>query len=101
MSKDILILILGMTIVTYLPRLLPLYFFSSDRLNPFLKRVLYFIPYAVLGALIFPAILYSTDQLYSALFGAAIAIVIAYFELNLFLVVLGGVGGVLIWQLVL
>lgn len=45
-------LILGMMLVTYLPRLLPLAVLARRPLPPLLRRFLQYIPYAALGALI-------------------------------------------------
>lgn len=49
-----LLLILGMALVTYLPRVLPLMLLSSRELNPSLMRWLEMIPPAVLAALLSP-----------------------------------------------
>lgn len=49
-----LLLILGMALVTYLPRALPLVLLSSRRLNPGIERWLRLIPPAVLAALLAP-----------------------------------------------
>ena len=51
-----LILILGMGIVTYLPRWFPLFFLSTRELPGWLRIWLDFIPAAVLAALILPAL---------------------------------------------
>lgn len=51
------LIILGMTLVTYLPRLIPLLVPGDLPLPPWLDRWLKLIPYAALGALIFPGIL--------------------------------------------
>ena len=50
----LLLIILGMAVVTYLPRMLPV--LIIDRFTPpaWLNRWLKSIPYAALGALIFP-----------------------------------------------
>ena len=53
-----LLLVLGMAVVTYLPRLLPMLLLSTDKLPSFLKRFFDFVPYAVLTTLIFPEILF-------------------------------------------
>ena len=95
----LLLVILGMAIVTYIPRLIPLALFSNFKLPPFLKRFLEFIPYTALSALIFPAILSSTGDLTSALLGTGAAIILAYFETNLFLIVGSSIISVLIWNL--
>lgn len=88
------LLVLGMALVTYVPRLVPLLWLRDLKLPPLLKRFLLFTPYAVLASLIFPGILSSTSTLSSALVGGAFAISLALFRVNLMLVVLGGVVGV-------
>lgn len=49
-----LILIAGMALVTYFPRLLPFLVLPGRKLPPFWRRFLSFIPYTALGALIIP-----------------------------------------------
>jgi len=51
---DALTVIIFMMLVTYLPRMLPMYFINVDKIPGELKRFLSFIPYAALGALILP-----------------------------------------------
>lgn len=50
-------LILGMALVTYIPRVAPLWLLSSRELNPRLMRWLEMIPPAVLAAILGPEIL--------------------------------------------
>ena len=57
MKGEIIPIIIGMGIVTYIPRWLPLFFLSRRRLPPWLVLWLDFIPAAILSALILPAIL--------------------------------------------
>lgn len=94
-----LLLVFGMAVATYLPRLLPMLLLSTDQLPPILKRFFDFLPYAVLTALIFPEILFSTARPVSAAVGGLIAFVLASCGKNLFLVVIGGIGGVFLWEL--
>lgn len=96
-----ILLIMGMAVVTYLPRLIPMLLFNPEKLPPFVKRFLGFIPYAVLSALIFPEILASTSSPASALVGGVVALVLAVYEKNLFLVVVGGIVGVFLCELML
>ena len=57
MNRDnIIILIIGMGIVTYIPRLLPFIFLPSLRLPRWLIEWLDFIPAAILSALVLPSI---------------------------------------------
>ncbi|MCK8818020.1 AzlD domain-containing protein [Natroniella sulfidigena] len=94
-------LILGMTAVTYIPRALPMVLLKELNLPPFLNRFLEFIPYAALGALIFPGILSSTGSLLSAILGGIIAIIIALIAPNLLLIVIGGIVGAFIGELLI
>ncbi len=50
-------MVLGMALGTYLPRTLPLLIGSGQRLPLWLERCLKVVPYAALGALIFPGII--------------------------------------------
>lgn len=54
---DQLLLILGMALVTYIPRAAPLMLLSSRNLNPLLMRWLEMVPPAVLAALLAPELL--------------------------------------------
>lgn len=54
---DQLLLILGMALVTYIPRVAPLMLLSSRDLNPLLMRWLEMVPPAVLAALLAPELL--------------------------------------------
>ena len=74
--------------VTYLIRMLPLTVFQKKIKNRFIRSFLYYIPYAVLGAMTFPAILYSTGSVYSALAGLAVAMILAFLEKSLLTVAL-------------
>ncbi len=56
-QKVILWTILGMAAVTYLPRLLPAWLLASRSFNPNFERWLGFVPAAILGALLAPALL--------------------------------------------
>jgi branched-subunit amino acid transport protein len=82
-------LILGMMLVTYLPRLFPLLTLSQRRLPPWLRRFLASIPYAALGALIIRGIADSAPAMAPAtLAGVAVAAVFSY------------CGGGLVWSVI-
>lgn len=51
------LLIAGMALVTYIPRVIPLLLLSSRELNPLLMRWLEMVPPAVLAALLAPELL--------------------------------------------
>ncbi len=88
MSHNIYIYILVMSGVTYLIRMLPLALLRKEITSPFLKSFLYYVPYACLAAMTFPAILSSTASVASACAGFAVALYAAYKEKSLLTVAL-------------
>lgn len=68
-----------MAIVTYIPRVVPLLAMKGRRIESrFLRSFLYYVPYAVLGSMTFPAIIYSTGNMATGAIGTAVAIFLAY-----------------------
>lgn len=100
---ELVMLILAMAAVTYLPRMTPLVFLQSTSIPPVLRRFLRFIPYAALGALIFPGIITSAgpDRIPAALVGTAAAVGLAWTTGNVMLVVAGAIAGVFAANLIL
>lgn len=90
---SIAIYIAVMAGVTYLIRMLPFTLFRRKIKSRFFQSVLYYIPYAVLSAMTFPAIFYSTDSTVSAAVGTVIAVVLAYFKVPLVVVALAASAG--------
>ncbi|MGG1632145.1 AzlD domain-containing protein [Rossellomorea sp. NRS-1567] len=92
MNSTIVLMIIGMAIVTYIPRMLPFLVFKGKELPPFLQGVLKNVPFAVLGALIFPSILLIQEgNLMFGVVGTAAAFVIAFLGANVILVVVGAI----------
>lgn len=83
--------IFGMAFVTYIPRAIPLTFLEGRELPSSVQQILRNIPYAVLGALIFPAIIFIQDNVWFGIIGAAAAFGIALTGANVMLVVLGSI----------
>lgn len=75
--------------VTYLIRAVPLALCRGEIKNRFLKSFLAYVPYAVLGAMTFPEIIYSTGNIVSGIAGMLVALVLAFFERGLLTVALG------------
>lgn len=98
----ILICIFIMAAVTYIVRMLPLAIFKKKINNQFIKSFLAYVPYAVLAAMTFPEILYSTansystTNLYSAGFGLIVALFLAYKNKGLLTVALGSAAAVFV-----
>lgn len=78
MRTEILLLLLGMALVTFLPRALPFLLLDRMRFPPRAERFLRLIPYTAMAALIFPGVL-SVDSArpWVGLAGAAAAGVLA------------------------
>lgn len=95
------IAILIMALVTYIPRALPLAFFTRQIKSKFVKSFLYYVPYAVLASLTFPGIFYCTDNVYTAIAGTVVALVLAYFEQSLVVVAIAAVATVFITNMIL
>lgn len=94
-----ILLVIGMGLVTYIPRMLPMVLLNGVKLPNRLRTFLSLIPYAALGALIFPGILSSTGNIASAAFGMAAAIALSLAKLNIMFVVTGGIAAVYLYQL--
>jgi branched-subunit amino acid transport protein len=98
--------ILGMTLVTYIPRLLPVIFLSAKRLPKFLETWLSHIPAAVLAALVAPTLLVDQQHVNLAssnlfLWASVPTAWIAWKTKNLFLSVLLGMTIVALARLIL
>lgn len=65
---------------------LPFVIFKGKITNTFIKSFLYYVPYAVLGAMTFPAILFSTGNYISSIAGFIVACIMAFKEKSLLIV---------------
>ena len=88
MQNNIYIYILVMAVVTYLIRVLPLAIWRKEITSPFVKSFLFYVPYACLAAMTFPAILNATASVISGAVGFAVALYLAYKEKSLLTVAL-------------
>ncbi len=68
---------------TYLIRMIPFTLFRKKVTNRFFKSFLYYVPYAVLSAMTFPAVFYSTGSLFTASVGTVVALILAFFRFSL------------------
>ena len=100
MSHNIYIYILVMAAVTYLIRMLPLALSRKEITSPFIRSFLYYVPYACLAAMTFPAILTATQSMWSGLI-ALMALIAAYKEKSLLTVALFACAAVFIVERIL
>lgn len=93
------LLLAGMFLVTYIPRLVPFLFARQLDLPPWVQKWLKFFPYAALGALIFPGILTAVPGRPALAAGAGIlAAVAALFIRNITVIVVLAIAAVLLLQ---
>jgi len=96
---NIMLLILGMAIVTYIPRLLPALFLNRFKFPPWFQKWLRNIPYAALGALIFPGVLFvEKDQPLIGLAGGLTAFLLSLLNVHITLIMAGSIGIVIFIQ---
>lgn len=90
--KSYLPLIIGMTLVTYIPRLAPLVLLNNKKMNKRIEEFLRYIPYTSLSILIIRGIITSSDKMMiPTIMGVGIAAIISYIKGNLVLAVLAGI----------
>ena len=99
--NNIYVYILAMSLATYLIRVLPLTLIRKEINNKFIKSFLYYVPYACLSAMTFPAILKATDSIISGAAGFLVALIAAYKEKSLITVALLACAAVFIVERVL
>lgn len=97
----ILIYIAVMAVVTYLIRMLPLTLIKERIKNRYILSFLYYMPYAVLGAMTFPAILFSTSSVISAAVGMVAAVMLAYMRKSLITVAVSACIAVYVAEMVI
>ncbi|WP_422446042.1 AzlD domain-containing protein [Thermoanaerobacterium sp. DL9XJH110] len=97
MSIDVnyLYLIIGMGIVTYLPRMIPAAVLSKRKIPELLIKFLSYIPAAVLSALFFPSVLMVDNKISistsnTLLLTSLLTFPLAYKTRNMFLTVIAG-----------
>ena len=87
MSTGIMALyIIAMASVTYIIRMIPLVFFRKKIKSMYILSLLYYIPYAVLSAMTFPYIFYSTGNIITATIGTITAIIASICKRSLIIV---------------
>ena len=78
--------VLVMAAVTWLIRVIPLVLIRKEINNKFIKSFLYYVPYAALASMTFPAILFSTTEVIAAAAGLLVAFIMAFKEKSLLFV---------------
>ncbi|MBR2010683.1 MAG: AzlD domain-containing protein [Clostridia bacterium] len=77
MVNNIVLAILLMAGVTYLIRVLPLVLIRREIKNRTVRSFLHYVPYVTLSVMTFPAILWATNVIWSAIAALAVAVVLS------------------------
>lgn len=101
MKGNVYIYILIMAAVTYLIRMLPLTLIRGVIKNNFIRSFLYYVPFATLSVMTFPAILSATASPWSGLAGFLVAVVLSWKKKGLILVSLAACAVVFLMELAL
>ena len=88
-NKIFVPLLIVMAVTTYLVRMIPFTLFRKKLEKPSVKAFFDYIPYTVLSAMTFPAILYATGSIISAAIGFAVSLILGFFERSLIVVAVG------------
>lgn len=100
-SIRFILYLITMAGVTYLVRMIPLVFCRKKIKSRFIRSFLYYVPYTVLSVMTFPAILFATSSMISAVVGTAVALLLAFMRRSLLTVAAGSAASVLITELIL
>lgn len=92
MRSEILVLIIGMGLVTFIPRLLPSLFIEKMRLPARFEKFLRLIPYTAMAALVFPSV-FAVDSanIWIGIAGGAAAALLAWLRLPVMVSVIAAI----------
>lgn len=95
--NKIMVMIIGMALVTYVPRAVPAVFIKYIRWNKRSEQFLNLIPYTAMGALVFPGIL-SVDGAFPqiGIVGGITALTLGLCRVNTTIVLIASVAAVMI-----
>jgi branched-subunit amino acid transport protein len=92
MKNSYILVILGMMLATYLPRLVPFFLVNGKTNSGWFNRFLKFIPYTALGALIVPGVVEAIPEMpVAGIAGILFALLYSWFKKNVIISVLGAV----------
>ena len=99
---EVLLIILGMTAVTYIPRALPAVILDKLTFSAKVEKFLKLIPYTAMTALIFPGI-FTVDTAHPeiGIVGGLVAILLAWRKVQVVICVLAAIGAdILLYMLI-
>ena len=78
---EVILLLVGMVLTTYIPRVLPVPLLNKMRMNKYVEKFLRLVPYTAMATLVFPSV-FSLDPEHAwvGFVGVSVAGVLAYFK---------------------
>ena len=101
MNNTFFIYLLIVVLTTYLIRAIPFALFTKKIKNKYVKSFLYYIPYTILAAMIFPSAFYVTGSIISSIVGLVVAFLVSLKKPNLTLVALAASLGALVVEIIM
>ena len=101
MKHNVYLYILGMWLISYLIRVLPLTLIRRQITNKTIRSFLFYVPYVTLAVMTFPAILSATQSPVSGAIALAAGLALAWFGGSLFQVSVACCGIVFVTELVM
>lgn len=101
MENKFLLIVIGGAIINYTLRVFPVLTHNGGSSNKFVKSFLEYVPYAALGALLFPDVLYSSGNSLISLLALAVASVLLLLKQNMIVVVFSSVLAVYLLNLLI
>ena len=83
MGHNIYLYILVMAVVTYLIRMLPLALIRKKITNKYIRSFLYYVPYATLAVMTFPAIITAPQLPIAGILALIVGVVAAWHGMNM------------------
>lgn len=90
-----------MAALTYLCRVVTLVLVRKKITNVRVLSFFEYLPYGVLSAMVFPAVLYSSANLISAIVGTVVAVILSFFRRGLLTVALSATAAVFLTELIM
>jgi branched-subunit amino acid transport protein len=88
---NLFLLVIGMGLVTFIPRLIPMIWLNDLKLNRFWQLFFEYLPYAMLSALVFPSVFFACGTTSLSIIGLVVAIILSLQNRNSMVVVIGSV----------
>lgn len=85
MNRSIWIYLLVMSVVSFIIRVLPVTLIRTQIKNRFLRSLLFYLPYATLAVMTFPALLTISENPWCGAAAFAASLIVSWFTKNLFL----------------